>query len=179
MVALIAVPAVDRLERRAPYAFAVGLLLALLVLRFAWTGIETGPTERYTPGLVLWLVALGWAAARARSVPQRALLLGLAAVGCLGYFGDLQRELLVLGGLAVLVLVPAVRLPRWVAAASGVLATASLWIYLTHWQVYPHLEMDHPWLATGLSVAVGIGYGWAMRPALRALGRRTRATARP
>jgi len=178
-VALMAVPAVDRLERRAPYTFAVGLVVAALVLRFAWTGIETGPTERYTPALVLWFVAVGWAAARAATVRQRALVLLLAAVGCLGYFGDPQRELLVLAALAVLVWVPAVRMPRWLGAACGVLAAASLSIYLTHWQVYPHLEMDHPWFATGLSLAVGIAFAWALRPALRTLARATRATARP
>ena len=178
-VALMAVPAVDRLERRAPYAFAVGLVIAALALRFAWTGIEAGPTERYTPALVLWFLALGWAAARTASVPQRVLLLALAAAGCLGFFGDLQRELVVLAGIAVLVCVPALRMPRWLAATCGVLAAASLSIYLTHWQVYPHLEMEHPWLATGLSLAVGIAFAWALRPALHGLGRWTRVSARP
>ena len=184
-IALVAVPAVDRLERRAPYAFALGLLLATLALRFAWTGIETGPTERYTPGLVLWFVAFGWAAARATTGRQRTLLLALAAVGCLGFFGDLQRELVVLAGMVLLACVPALRVPRRLAAACGVLAGASLAIYLTHWQVYPHLEVDHPWLATVLSLAVGIAYAGAMRPAQRALGRfgrsgvRDRVSARP
>ncbi len=176
--ALMAVPAVDRLERRAPYAFALGLVLAALVLRFAWTGIEAGPTERYTPGPVLWLVAVGWAAARATTTPRRLLLLVLAGVGCVGFFGDLQRELLVLAGLGLLTVVPTVRLPRWPAAACATLAGASLAIYLTHWQVYPHLEWEHPWLATGLSLAVGIAYAAATRSALRALARWIRAAAR-
>jgi hypothetical protein len=178
-IALVAVPAVDRLERRAPYAFAVGLLLAALAVRFAWTGVETGATERYTPGLVLWFVAFGWAAARATTARQRALLLVLAASASIGYFGDLQRELVVLAGMVVLACVPALRVPRWLAAVAGVLAGASLSIYLTHWQVYPHLELDHPWLATALSLAVGIAYASAMRPAQRALGRITRLSARP
>lgn len=178
-VALLAVPAVDRLERRAPYAFAVVLLVAALALRFAWVGIETGPTERYTVGAVLWFVVAGWAAARASGHRQRALLLVLSATGCLGYFGDLQRELVILAGMALLVCVPALRMPRRLGAAAGVLAAASLSIYLTHWQVYPHLEMDHPWLATVLSLAVGIAFSWAIRPLQRLLGRLTRATARP
>ena len=173
-VALVAVPAVDRLERRAPYAFAVGLVVAALALRFAWTGVEAGATERYTPGPVLWLVALGWAASRATTRGQRALLLALAAAGCVGYFGDLQRELLVLVGLALLVCVPAVRVPRVLGAVCGVLAAASLAIYLTHWQVYPYLENTHPWLATGSSLVVGVAFAAALRPAQRALGRGTR-----
>jgi acyl-CoA synthetase (AMP-forming)/AMP-acid ligase II len=174
-VALIAVPAIDRLERRTPYAFALGLLVAGLAVRFAWTGIETGATERYTPGLVLWLVAAGWAAARATTAWQRALLLALAAVGTVGYFGDPQRELLVLSGLALLVWIPTVRLPRQLAAGCAILAGASLSIYLTHWQVYPHLEASYPLLATGLSLLVGIAYTRATRPAMRVLGRLTHA----
>ena len=36
--------------------------------------------------------------------------------------------------------------------AAGVLAGASLFIYLTHWQVYPPLEdSGHQWLALGAS----------------------------
>jgi peptidoglycan/LPS O-acetylase OafA/YrhL len=38
----------------------------------------------------------------------------------------------------------------------GWLAGASLWIYLLHWQVYPHLEDDVPALATVLSLLVGV-----------------------
>jgi len=174
--ALLAVPAVDRLERRAPYAVALGLLGATLVLRYAWTGVEAGPTERYTPALVAWFVAVGWAAARATTLPRRLLVVAVAAAGLAGYFGDAQRELVVLTGIAVLTLVPSVRLPRVLASAAGVVAGASLFIYLTHWQVYPHLEMDHPLLATLLSLAVGIAYARAVRPGSIGLGRLLRTT---
>ena len=48
----------------------------------------------------------------------------------------------------------------WIASMTkplvSVLASASLWIYLTHWQVYPHLEVDHPLLATLASLLVGV-----------------------
>jgi acyl-CoA synthetase (AMP-forming)/AMP-acid ligase II len=177
--ALLAVPALDRLERRAPYAVALGLLGATLALRYAWTGIETGPTERYTPALVAWFVAAGWAAARATTLPRRLLVVAVTAVGLAGYFGDTQRELVVLAGVAVLTLVPSVRLPRVLASAAGVVAGASLFIYLTHWQVYPHLEMEHPLLATLLSLAVGIGYARAVRPGSVGLGRLLRTTRTP
>ena len=61
------------------------------------------------------------------------------------------------------------------------LASSSLFVYLTHWQVYPALEMDHPLLATLSSLAVGVACWWLARPALRRLGRalRVSATARP
>ena len=39
-----------------------------LIVRFAWVGVEAGPTERYTVGVVAWCFALGWLAARARTL---------------------------------------------------------------------------------------------------------------
>ena len=127
-------------------------------LRFALVGVEAGPTERYTGTIVLWCFALGWAAARARTAAQRGLVTVLAVLLTVGFFGDLWRELFVVAGIAVLVWVPPLRLPARLATACGVLAAASLSIYLTHWQIYPHLEMDYPLLATLSSVLVGLAY---------------------
>ena len=45
-----------------------------------------------------------------------------------------------------------------VSRASGVLAAASLYIYLSHWQIYPHLEDRFPLLATVLSLLGGIAF---------------------
>jgi hypothetical protein len=42
------------------------------------------------------------------------------------------------------------------ARLGGVLAAASMWIYLVHWQVYPHLEYRNPPLATLLSLVAGV-----------------------
>jgi hypothetical protein len=169
-VALIAVPALDRAERRAPFVFAAVLLGATLALRYAWTGVEAGATERYTPGLVLWCFALGWMAARSRTIWQRVAVLIAAAVAYAGFFGDRHRELLIVAGVAALLWLPTVRVPRPLAPVITVLAGASLFVYLTHWQVYPHLEMDHPMLALLSSLAVGVAYWWATRPALRRMG---------
>jgi acyl-CoA synthetase (AMP-forming)/AMP-acid ligase II len=169
-VALMAVPLVDRMERRAPFGFAALLVLATVTLRLAWTGLEAGPTERYTTGVVLWCFALGWAAARCRTAWQRVAVLVTAALAYVGFFGDLQRELLIVTGIAVLLWLPSLRVPRLLAPTITVLAGASLFVYLTHWQVYPHLEMDHPVLAMLASLVVGVAYWWLTRPALRRLG---------
>jgi hypothetical protein len=174
LVCLMAVPWVDRLDRRAPFGFPLAGLGATLALRYAWTGVEAGATERYTPGVVLWFLVLGWVVSRATTLRRRLLVLAVAAAGVAGFFGDPQRELVVLAGVAALALLPTVRLPRAVVGVAGVLAGASLSIYLTHWQVYPHLEWDHPFLATVLSLVVGVGYAWLTRPLSRLLGRLTR-----
>jgi acyl-CoA synthetase (AMP-forming)/AMP-acid ligase II len=178
-VALLALPPVDRFERRRPLLFAWALLLAAVAVRYAWTGIEAGATERYTPGVVLWFFALGWLVARARTVRQRIAVTGAAAAATVGFFGDLDRELLVVAGVALMAWVPSVRLPRVVVPVLTVLASASLFVYLTHWQVYPALEMDHPLAATLSSFAVGVAYWWLTRPLLRRLGRTLRTATRP
>ena len=41
VLALLAVPALDRLERRAPYGVAVTMVLVGLAVRFTWVGLET------------------------------------------------------------------------------------------------------------------------------------------
>jgi acyl-CoA synthetase (AMP-forming)/AMP-acid ligase II len=178
-VALMAVPALDRVERRAPFAFAGTLLLATLALRFAWTGVEAGPTERYTPGVVLWCFALGWVAARSRTHLQRVAVLLAAALAYAGFFGDRHRELLIVAGVAALLWLPTVRVPRAVAPVITTLAGASLFVYLTHWQVYPHLELDHPLLALLSSLVVGVAYWWLTKPLLTRMGARLRRRSRP
>jgi hypothetical protein len=141
-----------------------------LVLRFAWVGVEAGPTERYTVGVVAWCFVLGWLASRARTLSQKAIVVTAAATGVTGFFGEPERELLVLTGIAALACIPTVRLPRPLDTALGIIASSSLFVYLTHWQVYPHLEMDYPLLATLASFAVGIAYWRLMRPVMRELG---------
>ncbi|MGH3383522.1 MAG: acyltransferase family protein, partial [Nocardioidaceae bacterium] len=173
-LALVAVPAFDRLERRAPYAVALGLVLTTLALRFGWAGPHAGETERYTVGVVACWFALGWAATRADTTARRWTVTGLAVLGTVGFFGDPLREALVVTGIALLVHVPALRVPRLLVTPVSALASASLFVYLTHWQVYPHLEDVFPLGATLASFAVGLGIWLACRPLLRRVGRLVR-----
>ena len=57
-LALLAVPLIDRWERRAPFAFALGLVAIALLSRFDI--VDPGLPK---PPPVFWLFALGWAAA--------------------------------------------------------------------------------------------------------------------
>ena len=178
LAALIAIPAVRRLEHRAPFAWALALVAVAAVLRYSLVGVEAGPTERYTGTIVLWCFALGWAAARARTVVQRGLVTSLALLLTVGFFGDVWRELLVVAGITVLVWLPPLRLPARLATICGALAAASLSIYLTHWQVYPHLEMDYPLLATLSSIAVGLAYHRLSTPVVDGIERAVVSLAR-
>jgi acyl-CoA synthetase (AMP-forming)/AMP-acid ligase II len=156
--ALLAVPAVDRWCRAAPFWTPFALAVAGLVFRFEILE-PRGGDDIHRAHMVFWLFALGWAAATATTVRHRVLLSLVAVVAVPGFFDDPHRELLVLAGLLALFWVPAVRLPHAVARAVAVLAAASMWIYLLHWQVYPWFEDSLPWLATALGLGVGVA-GW-------------------
>ncbi len=99
------------------------------------------------------------------------MVAGAAVVSVAGFFGDTQREAIVLVGVLLLLLDRAVPLPRLVASAVQVVAAASLWIYLTQWQVYPGLEdAGHPYAAVLAALAVGILAHLAWGRAGRLLG---------
>jgi hypothetical protein len=171
-LALTCLPVLHRLERRTPFRFALVVLAVAAVARFAEVGLRAGPTQRYTTLVVAFFFVLGWLGARATTTPQRLLVSALAAALTIGFFGQPHREAIVLGGFLLMLWLPHLTMPPLLARAAGVLAGASLFIYLTHWQVYPPLEdSGHQWLALAASLCVGIAYARAVRPLRQAVGR--------
>jgi hypothetical protein len=158
---LVRVPVVDRLERRWPFTLPVALALLLLATRFELVTVRSGDVI-HRPEVVAWLVVLGWAVARAASWHQRLLVSALALATLPGFVDDFAREAFILGGVLALVWLRQVRLPAVLTRAVSTLAAASLWIYLTHWQVYPHLEYRWPLAALASSLAVGIAAWWSV-----------------
>ena len=80
------------------------LLAAALVASGAtWTGVEAGPTERYTAGVVA-VVLRCWAGSRpGRTRPQRVGVTAAAWSATAGFFGDpTARELVIVAGVALL-----------------------------------------------------------------------------
>jgi hypothetical protein len=153
VAALVALGPVHRLERRFPFALPVALALLALVTRY--DVVPTAGDQIHRAHVVLWLFALGWAAARARHRTHRLLVSALALGTVPGFFGDGAREAYVALGLLALLWLPSVRVPAAVARLAVPVAAASLWTYLVHWQVYPHLEHQVPVLATLLSLIAG------------------------
>ncbi|MEU4463453.1 AMP-binding protein [Streptomyces sp. NPDC024017] len=158
LAALMAVPLLDRLERR--YAFGVPLALTAvgLVGRYDLLGLASARPQ-LSPTVVFWLFTLGWAAARAGTVRQRALLMAVLLLTVPGLFQDQPlRTTIVIAGLVLLIWVPALPSLGPLNALAGVLASNSLYIYLTHYQVYPSLQEDFPLTALFASLVVGVGY---------------------
>jgi acyl-coenzyme A synthetase/AMP-(fatty) acid ligase len=169
LAALAAVPALDRLERAHPFWLPFGLALAALVTRYGLVGLPGDNVHRVH--VVFWIFAIGWAAARATARRHRVLLSALTVLTLPGFFDQAARDAYVALGLLALIWLPGLRLPGWLARTAGVLAAASLWIYLLHWQVYPHLEDSLPWLATLLSLLVGVVAAWLAARVTRATSR--------
>ena len=164
LAALFWLPAVDRFERRHSFGLAMALAMFGLALRFDALGLDLGRDAWFTM-LTFWFFAAGWAAAKATTLQQRALVTAVLIVGLPGYFGSTLRETLVLAGFALLIWLPAVRVPSVLAAMAGVVAEASLYTYLTHYQVYP-LFGDHRLAGMAASIAVGVALTTALNTAL-------------
>ncbi|WP_199422466.1 AMP-binding protein [Actinotalea solisilvae] len=156
VVALLAVPWADRAERRFPLGFPVALLGVGLLTRF---DLVVLPTPHPAP--VLWLFALGWGFARARRVRERLALSAVVLLTVPGFFDDPRREAVIAVGLLLLAWLPTVPVPTALHRGLGMLASASLHVYLVHWLVYPDLATVHPALGVVASLAAGVGY-WAL-----------------
>ena len=129
-------------------------LAAGLALRYDILGLNLGRDAWFTM-LAFWFFAVGWAAAKASTTLQRAAVTLVLIVGLHGYFDSTVRETLVLAGLVLLIWLPTLRCPSRATVVAGIIAEASLYTYLTHYQVYP-LFAGHPLLGVIASVAVGV-----------------------
>ena len=121
---------------------------------------------------------LGWAGAEARTGLQRCAVTLAACVSVPGFFSQPERGWVVLAGLLALLWLPHVRVPDAVARLAGVLAASSLYVYVTHWQVYPYLEDRSPVAAVAASFAVGLVYWQVCQAVSRRLAGRARAGGR-
>ena len=166
LAGLLAIPAVDRAERRWPFGIALGLVGLGLLSRYAVVVPDAGPYRGATAYVLVWLFALGWAAQKASATWQRLLVSALVVATIPGFWDSMPgREATIIGGALALLWVPSIRLPRWLGLAAGTVASASLYIYLTHFMIYPHLMAYSSPLAMAACVLFGVAY-W--RAVLRA-----------
>lgn len=177
---LLAVPAVRSIERRHPVLLptlflGVGLLLRPDVLGFGEVSMRYG-----RPQLVFWLFMLGWLIQVSAGMVGRLLVSALVLITLTGYFPDEPvRELVVQTGLMLLIWLPALRLPRLLAPVLRRLAAASLWIYLTHWVVWPALlAAGTPRLiVVGACLVAGVVGSWGVAHIERTVRKASRTLA--
>ncbi len=158
MAVVLAVRPVRELERRQPFGFALALLVAALLVRHGVSPFGQPVEPMYRTDSAAWLFFAGWAAQRAGTAWQRALVAAAVAVSVPGFFDGSTRALVVAAGLLALVWVPRVRVPAPFHRVLAVVAGASLWIFLTHFAAFPllrpHLE---PALLFLVAFPIGVG----------------------
>ncbi|MFD3804460.1 AMP-binding protein [Streptomyces sp. NPDC058619] len=167
--ALLALPLADRAERRFPYGLPLTLAALGLLTRYDLLGL---PDRTRMPDAVtvFWLFALGWAAAKARTKTQRIVVTAAALATVPGFFpGDPGREAIIIATFALLVWVPSLPGRERVNQVAALLASSSLYIYLTHWQIFPLIDGFSRHLAFLASLVFGIAYGIAATRVMRGL----------
>jgi hypothetical protein len=155
--ALLAIPAVRRLERRFPYGFPLVLLLVVLNLR--WEIFQMGDfyNMRFRTHGVAWFFVLGWLVCRSGTRRQKILTSALCVVTAPGFFGYAPREWFIAGALVVLVWCREVPFPRLAARPVGVVAAASMWIFITHFTFWPlFVDRSNQYVAYVLTIATGV-----------------------
>lgn len=166
---LYAIPAVRRFDQRHRLALPLLVLAAGCALRLVGF-LPPGEVKWWLVHQALWLFAVGWLAQRTRTVSERLLVLTVAGLMLLGYFIDPWRNGVILAGLAAVLFIPRVRLPRLLARPIGLIASASLYIYLTHYALVPRAPVAvGSWLATGVALTIGIVTWLAVEAAIRGL----------
>ncbi|MEU9087547.1 AMP-binding protein [Streptomyces sp. NPDC048357] len=178
-VGLLGLPAVDRWERRFPYALPLTLAGLGLLTRYDLVGL---PDREHIPDAitVFWLFALGWAAAKATTMRQRLLATAAALATVPGFFpGDPGREAIIVAGFALLVWVPSLPSRERLNQLAGLLATSSLYIYLTHWQIFPLIDGFSRHLAFLASLLFGIAFAAGAARLMKGLSARMKARGVP
>jgi len=180
ITALLCVPVVHRLHRIRPFGVALTVAAAGLLLRATVADAADVTARFYSIPAAFWCVALGLAVAAARTRAHRIAVSVVALAAVWGWFDTGQRDLVVLAGILGLAWLPRMPVPRTLVPIVSTTAAASLFIYLTHWQVYPVLEdAGHPYWAMLASFLVGTA-AWALYVSVRrrlrpVSGRRNRA----
>jgi hypothetical protein len=153
---LLLAPPMRGALRRWPLGVPLVLLVATLALR-ASTGDDGRVVATYSIAATAWCVVLGWAAASARGTGPRLLVSAIVPVSTYGFFGhDHVREIVLVASVLLVLWLPRVVVVRPLDRVVTWLGGASLFVYLTHWVVYPPLEEDHQVLAWLASIAVGV-----------------------
>jgi len=141
VTALLAVPAIRRLERRFRYGFPLVLFACSIVLRMEWAWMGEWYNIRFRTHSIAFFFVLGWLIQRSDSTRQRVLTSALCVVSIADFFDYAPREWFIGVSLVVLVWMREIPVARPMVRPLAVLASASMWILISHFTIWP-LAMD-------------------------------------
>jgi hypothetical protein len=158
LFALFCFAGVRRFERRHPFLMPLVLLVPAAVLRFQLVHVvDRDYNYIYRPDTIVWCFLLGWAAARASSWRDRVIVTVLAVAFAAEFFEYAGRESRLVAAMALLAWVPTLPVPRILSQPIGWVASASMWIFMTHWLIWPALTPHMPrGIAMVGTVTVGV-----------------------
>lgn len=190
---MVSIPGVGAFGERRPFAFGLIFTATAALLNFGLEMLVRSPVMNsgILPQYFLWQFAVGWLVFAAQRQSQRiaaiAMLIGCLALAYIGrgrtgdflFTGHAPYWLLL--GSALLLWMPAIPMPRLIAAPIMTVAKCTLFIYLFHW---PFDVLAFRWFNVHggpLGIAIGLAGGigvWALYESLAQLGRSFRATPR-
>ncbi|MEY2756088.1 MAG: hypothetical protein RJB65_2446, partial [Actinomycetota bacterium] len=133
----------------------------LLLVRFEiipW-GDET--YYQFRTHVVAWFFAIGWLIHRSTTITRRVIVSLLILATVPGFFVLEDRTVYVIVAILAVTWIPRIPMPYVAQRVIGALASASMWIYLIHWQVFPPLArlLDRR-LAYVATLAAGVAVWW-------------------
>jgi len=165
MAALFSFRRVRRLAHDHQFLFGtIGAALAFLVAVVSSRAWSTEHLFNRVPQVWLWMYFLGIAVAKAPSRKARLLLVGMF-VGMHAFHSGLKIWPFPLIAAPFVILVDRVKIPTRLDFVAKQVATASLFIYMTHFQLGRVAEkagIRHPFLASLVAIAGGmaLSVGW-------------------
>ncbi|EKE43226.1 AMP-dependent synthetase and ligase [Oceaniovalibus guishaninsula JLT2003] len=144
----------DRAFAAATIFAAVAILICLAMESLA----DFNALYRRLPFLLGWIFLVGLAVHHADTALRKALVTLIAATAIVAFFGPSVPVFFVAAVLAV-VWLPGIRVPRAVAMPVRSVASASLAIYLTHFQfasIVGKLGLTHPAFGTAAGIVMGV-----------------------
>lgn len=169
VVVLFAIPAVRRFASASPPRFALALALAALVFRAVGHAVfdEAALVNRTFEANFVY-VALGWLAWTFRAPAARVAILAAAVALAAADWGLLSSHMAWLApGIALLLFVPRLPLPRILSAPVTAIADASFYIYIAHVAVIHLIEMVLHFYAPVTTLALALVTGLALSRAMR------------
>jgi acyl-CoA synthetase (AMP-forming)/AMP-acid ligase II len=169
---LLAIPRIRHSTARRPRLAGAMLLAGAVVLRVGGPVVwDTDHLAHRVPHMMLWLFALGWCIHFSKSTTDRVIMTLLAAALLPGAFGEPTETVVFATGIVLLIWVERVPVVAGLDRVLGALATASLYIYLTHFQFQTVLEkfgIDYPVLTTVTGLGGGVAIWVLSERAIRA-----------
>ena len=137
---LLAIPLVRRWERRAQYLFPLVVFVLLLVFRYRWIELGAYANLRFRTQGVAWFFVMGWLAHQSTSTTKRIVTSVLCWYTVDGFFLGTDREMFITIAIVGVVWIRSVPLPRPLISVVATVAAASMWIYISHFRIFPPLQ---------------------------------------